>query len=128
MVTATERHAAAQQAAADKQEAKQDAADKSEKAVAARAALKVPEQRVLGTITWLGEGEDGPRVNEWNGLKFKVGEAVEVTSQHMIDKAKTNRFYDVKEYDEPKRPDMTAAEKAAADKADDDRPRKAGEK
>jgi hypothetical protein len=84
----------------------------------------MPEQRVLGTITWLGEGEGGPQVNEWNGLKFKVGEAVEVTSEHMMKKAKTNRFYDVSEYDTAKRPDMTAAEKKAADKAEADKAEK----
>jgi hypothetical protein len=94
-------------------EPQDNAADKSEPAVAKRAALKVPEQRVLGTITWLGEGDDGPRVNTWNGQSFKVGEAVEVTSQHMIDKAKTNRFYDVNEYEEAKRPDDKPAGKAA---------------
>lgn len=98
-------------------EPEDDSADKAASAAAKRTTLKVPEQRVLGTITWLGEGENGPRVNEWNGLKFKVGEAVEVTSQHMIDKAKTNRFYDVNEYEAAKRPDQTAAEKAAAAKA-----------
>lgn len=63
----------------------------------APATLKMPEAKVVGTITWLGEGESGPRTNEWNGLTFKVGEAVDIADPRMIEKAKTNRFYDVTE-------------------------------
>jgi hypothetical protein len=47
-------------------------------------------------ITWLGEG-DGPKENRWNGIVFPVGQAVEVEDEHMIRKAKGNRFYKVEE-------------------------------
>lgn len=47
------------------------------------------------SIVWLGEGKGGPEENEWNGITFKVGEAVDVTDQRMIAKAKNNRFYEV---------------------------------
>lgn len=56
---------------------------------------EMPKPKVLGKITWLGEGEDGPRTNSWNGVTFKAGEAVEVSSPYMLNKAKTNRFYEV---------------------------------
>lgn len=58
-------------------------------------------QPVLGTITWLGEGEDGPRSNEWNGITFAVGKSVEITDAYMMKKAKTNRFYEVDEHSPP---------------------------
>lgn len=60
-----------------------------------------PRDRVLGKATWLGEGEDGPKTNEWMGITFKVGESVEVTSPHMMKKALNNRFYKAVE-NEPK--------------------------
>lgn len=49
----------------------------------------------MASIVWLGEGEDGPRFNTWNGRVFKVGEAVEIDDERMIAKARTNRFYSV---------------------------------
>lgn len=56
--------------------------------------------QVLGTATWLGEGDDGPRVNTWNGLTFRVGEPVEIVNPQMWEKAKANRFYKAVEYAE----------------------------
>lgn len=45
-------------------------------------------------ITWLGaKGE--PDSNIWNGIVFEKGKAVEVTDEHMINKARTNQFYKV---------------------------------
>jgi hypothetical protein len=48
-------------------------------------------------LTWMGEGEDSPRSTTWNGVKFVIGEAVPVSDEHMIAKAKTNRFFEVTE-------------------------------
>jgi hypothetical protein len=54
------------------------------------------------TVTWLGEDslhEDGagPDSNEWNGIVFPKGEAVEVSDPRIIEKAKANPFYVVEE-------------------------------
>lgn len=58
----------------------------------------------MAKLIWLGEpdgDDDGPRKNVWNGITFKRGEAVEVTNEHMIAKARKNPFYSVdgKRYD-----------------------------
>lgn len=76
-----------------------------EEARAQAPAPKDGKPRVLGTATWLGEGDDGPKVNTWNGQSFKVGEAVEITNPQMWEKAKANRFYKVNEYAEPEKVD-----------------------
>lgn len=45
-------------------------------------------------VTWLGDGS-GAQENEWNGVVFKLGEAVEVKDEAMVEKAKANKFYKV---------------------------------
>lgn len=60
----------------------------------------------MTTITWLGEDSaypdgNGPRYNEWNGVRFKIGEPMDMDKvdvprkAHMIEKARTNPFYEV---------------------------------
>lgn len=54
-------------------------------------------------VTWLGDGS-GAEENEFRGVVFKKGEAVDVTDETMIAKAKTNKFFQVgggKAQDEP---------------------------
>jgi hypothetical protein len=57
-------------------------------------------------ITWLGEdhlhGTDGngdprqgPRSTTWNGIKFPIGEPIEITNEKMIATARTNPFFEV---------------------------------
>lgn len=57
-------------------------------------------------LTWLG-GPGEPDSCEWNGKAFKKGEAVEVDDARMIEKAKTNQFFEVtdeeKAAEEPRR-------------------------
>jgi hypothetical protein len=67
-----------------------------------------PKKSTAALITWLGEDElhldeagngNGPRFNTWNGVRFELGEPVLVENEHMIEKAKTNRFYRVEHAD-----------------------------
>lgn len=74
----------------------------------------------MATITWLGEdnlheGGNGPRFNEWNGVRFEVGKPVDLDNEqltnearaHMLKKAKRNVFFEVSgtddEQQEPRR-------------------------
>lgn len=59
-----------------------------------------PKKVQTASIVWLGEDHlhpdgNGPKVNVWNGITFRQGEAVEVDQPHMIAKAKNNPFYEV---------------------------------
>lgn len=54
-------------------------------------------------LTWLGDGSADE--NEWNGTVFKKGEAVNVTDEAMVAKAKKNPFFKI------------SGEKAKADEA-----------
>lgn len=45
-------------------------------------------------VTWLGDGSDAEE-NTWNGLTFKQGEAVDVTDEDMLRRAKANPYYKV---------------------------------
>lgn len=69
------------------------------------------------TLKWLGEAGDGPytgskedyrgpAATDWRGQAFRQGEEVEVTDPHMIEKAKTNKFFEVtnEEKDDKKGP------------------------
>lgn len=49
------------------------------------------------TITWLGEGDDGPRYNEWNGVRFEIGTPVPTNNPYMLAKARGNPFFEVNE-------------------------------
>jgi len=58
----------------------------------------------MTTITWKGDGSAD--VNEWYGIRFPVGEPVEITPDKMpngvpveklVEKARTNRFFEVSE-------------------------------
>lgn len=44
-------------------------------------------------VTWLGDGSADE--NEWNGITFKKGEAVDVTDEQMLKTARKNRFFKV---------------------------------
>lgn len=57
----------------------------------------------MAKIRWIGEGEDGPRVNTWRGIIFEVGKWVEIEDPHIVAKAKGNPYYEV-EGDKPKAP------------------------
>lgn len=96
-------------------------------------------------VTWLGEDEshpegNGPKFNTWGEKKFEKGKAIELHDEDdkaMIEKAKTNRFYQVageperKKVGRPSNAEVAAraasekaaadSEKAAADKAEWDR-------
>lgn len=65
-----------------------------------------PRKPRITTLTWLGEDNlhhtgYGPQVNVWNGIEFPKGVPVEVSDQHMIDKAKNNSFFEVEEHIAP---------------------------
>lgn len=71
----------------------------------------------MTTITWKGEdsshpGGNGPRFNEWNGVRFEIGKPVDIDDvpgltpdvrAHMLAKARRNAFYTV-EGEEPAEP------------------------
>ncbi len=49
----------------------------------------------MAKVTWLGEGEDGPRENVWKGITFKIGEPVETDDLYIYEKASGNRYFKV---------------------------------
>lgn len=49
----------------------------------------------MATITWKGEGPNGPPSIEWRGITFPVGEPVEVDNPWLVAKAKGNPFFEV---------------------------------
>jgi hypothetical protein len=56
----------------------------------------------MAKLTWLGsedyrEGETPLESCEWCGVLFTAGDKVEVTDEHMIAKARGNRFFKVEE-------------------------------
>lgn len=70
----------------------------------------------MATITWLGEDSlhadgNGPRFNDWNGVRFEVGKPVDLdetnlmddVKAHMLKKAKRNSFFKVDGADEEPR-------------------------
>lgn len=71
----------------------------------------------MAKITWMGEDflhktvtsqgvtveGAGPSFTTWGPYKFKVGEAVEVTDQNIIKRAKGNKFFKVEEEEKPRR-------------------------
>lgn len=57
-------------------------------------------------VIWIGEDhlhgdQAGPSFTTWGGVKFPKGEAVEVTDEYMIAKARGNQFFKVEETNEP---------------------------
>ena len=53
-------------------------------------------------ITYVGAPGE-PDTNEWKGFTFQKGKPVAVDDPHIIEKAKTNRFFEVEGH--KKRPD-----------------------
>lgn len=69
----------------------------------------------MGSITWKGEpvegtDDEGPKEMTWMGQVFKRGEAVETDNQVMLQKASTNRYFEVSGYEEPKPADVPQTE------------------
>jgi hypothetical protein len=46
-------------------------------------------------VKWLGEGENGPQQTDAYGQTFKVGEAVDITDDRILDKARGNQYFEV---------------------------------
>ena len=81
----------------------------------------------MARITWLGEDQNhdftdsqgnlvegaGPSFTRWQNIKFPKGEAVEVTDQTIVSKAKANKFFKVE--GTPGRPRKPDSEKVEAD-------------
>ena len=60
----------------------------------------------MGTITWLGEGEEGAKETTFAGLTLKSGEAVECDDQSTLARAAKNRYFKVEGYEaEAKQPE-----------------------
>jgi len=50
----------------------------------------------MPTITWLGEGDEGPQsTTAFGGIEFKVGEAVECKDEKFLARAAKNQYFKV---------------------------------
>lgn len=52
----------------------------------------------MAKVVWNGEEGDPTEYNEWRGIKFKKGEAVEVTDEVILAKASKNPHFKVSGY------------------------------
>lgn len=67
----------------------------------------------MAKVVWLGSPGDGEE-NEWRGIHFVRGEAVDIKDEEMIDALKKNRFFTVDgKSDAPESKDVAKAAKEA---------------
>lgn len=55
----------------------------------------------MATVTWLGEGENGPKETTWGCYTFKVGEPVTVEDEQALGRAAGNIYFKVEGYEKP---------------------------
>jgi|SRR5215831_2581924 len=55
--------------------------------------------KVMGTVTWLGEGEGGAEETSIFNRAFKKGEAVEIEDENVLQRLSGNKYFEVEGYE-----------------------------